>query len=173
MHKLTFTEYVDARQPRLVRSAVLMGCDLHGAEDAVQSVLERIWPRWRRVSRMDSPDAYVYRALIRQVGRQRQLANRARPVAVLPEPDLHGLPGHDQVSIQSVVLRQALARLSTHHREVLVLRYFADLSEADTASALKIAPGTVKSRAARAIAHLSAAPELADYRPEHDEEHST
>ena len=61
-----------------------------------------------------------------------------------------------------LTVRGALARLSRDHREVLVLRFYADLSEHDTAAALGVPPGTVKSRTARALAALSADENLKD-----------
>ena len=61
---MDFSEYVAARRPTLVRSAVLLGCDLHEAEDLVQTTLTKVLRSWRRVSRADRPDAYVYRILV-------------------------------------------------------------------------------------------------------------
>jgi len=74
----------------------------------------------------------------------------------LPE---HPAAGGDLVD--GLVVRRALATLSAEHREVLVLRYFADLGERQTAEVLGVAPGTVKSRTARALAALSAHDDIA------------
>jgi RNA polymerase sigma factor (sigma-70 family) len=81
----------------------------------------------------------------------------------VPEPPPAADPAGDLSLSQSV--RASLERLRPEHRQVLVLRYFADLREAQIASVLGIAPGTVKSRAARAIAALSEDPSLTELIP--------
>jgi RNA polymerase sigma-70 factor (sigma-E family) len=155
----SFDEYVAARWSRLVRSAVLMGLDPHAAEDAVQTALSRCYFSWRRVVTARDPDAYVHRVLIntmRTSWRRRWTAEH--PTDRLPEGK------SDDVSngvAQHVTLLDALARLPVSHRQVLVLRYYADLTEAQTAAALGIAVGTVKSRASRGLARLSVDPQLA------------
>jgi len=151
-----FTEYVAARRPRLVRTAVLLGCPEADAEDVVQTALARCLRSWRRVSRADSPDAYVNRVLVNTLRDARARRwNGELPSDSLPE---HAAEASHE---DGLVVRRALASLSTEHREVLVLRYFADLSERQAADALGIPAGTVKSRTARAIAALSAHDDIA------------
>jgi DNA-directed RNA polymerase specialized sigma24 family protein len=60
---MEFSEYVAARRGTLVRSAVLLGCPQADAEDIVQATLLKAYRSWRRVTRADRPDAYVYRIL--------------------------------------------------------------------------------------------------------------
>lgn len=151
-----FAEYVAARRPRLVRTAVLLGCQEADAEDVVQTTLARCLRSWRRVSRADSPDAYVHRVLVNTLADVRgRRWNGELPAAVLPE----GLGAEEPDD--GLVVRRALASLSPEHRAVLVLRFFADLSERETAAALGLPSGTVKSRTARAIAAMSARDDIA------------
>lgn len=148
---MEFHEYVAARRTSLLRSAVLLGCPEADAEDLVQTTLLKAFRSWRRVSRADRPEAYVYRILVNALHDARGRRWRGeRPTAELPDPGL-------EVDLTTgLAVRRALAAMSKEHREVLVLRYYADLSEADIAHALGIAPGTVKSRAARGLEALAA-----------------
>ncbi|MDQ3627848.1 MAG: hypothetical protein M3419_03385 [Actinomycetota bacterium] len=59
-----FVEYVDARWPVLVRTAILLGCSPQDAEDLVQTALAGCFRNWHHVRRADDPDAYVYRVLV-------------------------------------------------------------------------------------------------------------
>jgi RNA polymerase sigma-70 factor (sigma-E family) len=145
-----FSEYVAARRATLVRSAVLLGCPLSDAEDLVQTALLKAFRSWKRVSRAERPDAYVYRILVNALhDRRARRWHGEHPTADLPEAVTESDP------TTGLAVRRALAAMSKEHREVLVLRYYADLSEADIARALGIAPGTVKSRAARALTLLA------------------
>lgn len=151
---MEFSEYVAIRRARLVRSAVLLGCPEADAEDVVQTALSRALRSWRKVQRADSPDAYMQRILLntlRDTKRRRwsgEIPTETVPDAVGTDPS--------QRQTDGVAVRQALAALSPEHREVLVLRFYADLSERDTALALGLAPGTVKSRTSRALTVLAA-----------------
>jgi RNA polymerase sigma-70 factor (sigma-E family) len=166
-----YLSFVAARYRSLVRAAVLFGCRRQDAEDAVQDALVTCYVRWPRVSAADDPDAYVYRVLVNGISRGwRRKWRGETPVREVPEPD----PSDDVavgVSLSHAV-RAALGRLGRDQREVLVLRYFADLSEAQIATVLGIAQGTVKSRAARAIAALSADGSLSELVATRHEEES-
>ena len=148
---MEFDEYVAARRTALVRSAVLLGCPVADAEDVVQAALLKCYRHWRRVQGADRPDAYVYRVLVNtwRDARSRRWHGE-QPTDVLPDV------GVDDDRTTGLAVRAALARMSAAHREVLVLRYYADLSEADIAVVLGVPPGTVLSRAARALRELSA-----------------
>jgi RNA polymerase sigma-70 factor (sigma-E family) len=149
-----YKSYVVARYRTLVRAAVLFGCSRHDAEDAVQDALVRCYRAWPRVSAADDPDAYVYRVLVNGISRGRRRRWRAEtPSGELPDRGSVDDPA-GVVSVSQTV-RASLQRLGVKQREVLVLRFFADLSEAQTANILGVARGTVKSRSARAIATLS------------------
>jgi RNA polymerase sigma-70 factor (sigma-E family) len=153
-----FDEFVASRWTRLARSAVLMGADPHAAEDFVQTALAKCYVSWDKVVRAEDPDAYVHRVLInvmRDSRRRRWWGERA--AAELPEVLLgdrtEGLADQD-------AMRRALGCLPLPQRQVLILRFYVDLSEAQTARVLGVSPGTVKSRAARALRALEAHPGL-------------
>ena len=152
-----FTAYVAARRPRLVRTAVLLGCPESDAEDIVQTALTRCLRAWRRVAKADNRDAYVNKVLVNTL----HDARARRWTGELPTERLPESPADGRDPADGLVVRRALAALSHDHREMLVLRFFADLSEQQTADALGIPPGTVTSRTARALAALSAHEDIA------------
>ena len=157
-----FTEYVTARWPRLVRSAVLLGCTPSEAEDLVQSALERCLVKWNRVRVAEDRDAYVHRVLINCFRSSR----RRRWHGELPSASLPEAPDSDQtagVDDTDAVMR-ALDRLPGDQRTAVVLRYYAHLSEQQMASVLGVAAGTVKSRLSRAVKALAQDPHLAELR---------
>ncbi|MCW2751709.1 MAG: sigE [Aeromicrobium sp.] len=160
MADIEFSEYASGHWRSLVRSAVLLGSDLHGAEDLAQTALMRCYVSWAKVSKASDRDAYVARVLI-NVYRQSRRRHwwQERPTAELPET---AEPDATSVVDGTETVRQALAHLSQAHREVVVLRFYNNLSEHQMADALGISPGTVKSRLSRALTHLSVSPELAD-----------
>ncbi|GII77880.1 DNA-directed RNA polymerase sigma-70 factor [Sphaerisporangium rufum] len=155
-----FREFVASRSPALMRLGYLLtGGDQHAAEDLLQTVLARAAARWERV---DDPEPYVRRAMYReQVSWWRRAARR--PETVVPEaPDV---PGRDDTHAAELklVLRRALARLTARQRAALVLRFFADLPEAEVAQIMGCSVGTVRSTVHRSLARLRVlAPELAD-----------
>ncbi len=159
IHDEEFTAFVSARYQTLVRSAVLLGCPAPDAEDAAQTALVRCYAVWPRVRRADDPEAYVYRVLVN--GLMRSWRRRWRgevPHPDLPEPagwSRGAIGGDPAVVVEARTdVRAALARLSVEHQRVLVLRYFADLTERQVSAVLDLPLGTVKSRTARAIAAL-------------------
>jgi RNA polymerase sigma-70 factor (sigma-E family) len=155
-------DYVGARWPRLVRAAVLLGCTPTEAEDVVQGVLERCVRKWSQVRRADDRDAYVHRMLVNAfVSSRRRRWHNELPVAAVPAHA--GADATAEVDDADVMAR-ALDRLSTDHRTVVVLRYYAQLSEQQMALVLQIAPGTVKSRLSRALRDLAEDPQLDDLR---------
>jgi len=147
-----FGSYMAARWTGLVRSLVLLGCEFHEAEDVVQTAMVRCYVGWNRVSRADDVDAYVYRTILNVWAKSRRRRWWGeRPTEVLP--DAGGADPTDEVSLRRDIER-TLGRLSAEHRAVLVLRFVADLSEAQVAEVLGVPVGTVKSRTARAIARI-------------------
>jgi RNA polymerase sigma-70 factor (sigma-E family) len=149
-----FSEYVRARWTALTRTAMLHGCTAHEAEDAVQTTLMRCYASWDKVERAHSRDAYVYRSLMNNLSTSR----RRRWWGEQSSSELPERPGGDAtgaVDDADQVLR-AIRYLTPPNRAVVVLRYYAELSESEIAAALGIAPGTVKSRLSRGLAHLSA-----------------
>lgn len=156
-----FDDYVEARWDRLVRSAVLLGAPVHGAEDVVQTTLATCYLKWERVARADDVDAYVHRMLINTIAASRRRRwSGERATETLPDRPLDDAT--DRV-VDSRAVVDALARLPRGQREAVVLRFYVDLTEAQAAAALGVAVGTVKSRCARALAALALDPTL---RPE-------
>lgn len=154
--------YVAQRWPRLVRTAVLLGCDPAEAEDVVQSALERCFRHRDRVLRADDRDAYVHRVVATTfTSSRRRRWTGERPTAILPERATDDATA--DVDTADAVLR-SLDRLSHDQRAAVVLRYYAHLTEEQMATALGVARGTVKSRLSRALAALAADPDLAELR---------
>lgn len=155
-----FAEFAAARWPRLVRSAVLLGCRVSEAEDVAQATLLRCYLKWSKVQRATDRDAYVFRMLVnvhRDSHRRRWWGEQ--PTEQLPERPT----GDTTADIDTAdAIARALAALSRPHREVVVLRFYAHLSEQHIAEILQIAPGTVKSRLSRALAQLAGDANLAD-----------
>ncbi len=141
-----FEEFVVARRGALLRTAYLLTGDPHDAEDLVQSALVKVVPKWRRIQ--NHPEPYVRKVLAREsVSRWR--ARRWREVTTDTVPETIQHDSTDRIS-----LLEDLRRLSPRQRAVLVLRYLDDLTEADTAAALGISVGSVKSYARDALASL-------------------
>lgn len=154
---MEFSDYVAARRTSLVRAVVLLGCPQPDAEDVVQSALLKAYRHWRRVERAEEPEAYVYAIVVNTL----RDARARKWHGELPTSHLPETPVDRDVTI-GIAVRRALADLSDDHREVLVLRFYAGLSERETATALGVASGTVKSRTSRALAALAADPHLAE-----------
>lgn len=147
-----FEEFVVARRDALLRTAYLLTGDHHDAEDLVQSALIKVVPKWARIK--DHPESYVRRVLAREsVNRWRGRRWREVTTDAVPEA-MHQNGTETAGSADRIALLEDLRRLSPRQRAVLVLRYFDDLTEADTAAALGISVGTVKSHARDALARL-------------------
>ncbi|WBB65169.1 SigE family RNA polymerase sigma factor [Micromonospora sp. WMMD812] len=157
--RIGFAEFVRAEIAGLTRFAYLLTGDRHHAEDLVQTSLARVAVRWERI---DDPGAYLRRVLCTQAASWWRW-RRARPPEQLAPvvPDRTARTGED--ADLRLVLRGALARLTARQRAVLVLRYYEDRSESETAALLGCQVGTVKSQTRHALARLRVlAPELAE-----------
>lgn len=158
-----FDSFVRGRSPALLRSAYLLTGDQHLAEDLVQSALARTHRSWRRLHDSGNAEAYTRRVMYHlQVSWWRRGRVAETYPGDLPEPrrrEGDPLAGTDL----RLILRTALLRLSGKQRAVLVLRFFEDRSEPETAELLGVSVGTVKSQTAKALARLRVvAPDLAD-----------
>jgi RNA polymerase sigma-70 factor (sigma-E family) len=157
-----FTEFVRAYSTRLLRFAEMLCGERHQAEDLVQHALMRCYPKWQRIE--GDPLAYVRRAVVnRFMSQARRRWNRER----VADPQQPGWDSREVADFAPGVqdreaVLAALAVLTARERAVVVLRYSQDLSEADTAAALGIATGTVKSTCARALGKLRLSPDLVD-----------
>jgi RNA polymerase sigma-70 factor (sigma-E family) len=148
-----FAAFVAARYAALVRTAFLFVGDRGHAEDLVQSALSRTYSHWARIRSRSAAEAYTRTTMARLAGRwshRRWVGELASGVSPEESDGLDPLAGR----AQALDLYAALGRLPWPQRAVLVLRYFEDLSEAETAAVLRCSPGTVKSRASRALAAL-------------------
>jgi len=154
-----FDDFVVVRSPALLRTAWLLTGDDHLAHDLVQTALVKAWPRWGAI-RADDPEGYVRTIMATTFATWWRRRWRGEvPTAALPESPRPGDDLHDADLRESV--RRALATLPRGQRAVVVLRHFDDLTEVQTAAALGISVGTVKSQHARAMATLRRSPLLA------------
>jgi RNA polymerase sigma-70 factor (sigma-E family) len=151
-----FREYAVARESQLRRSAYLLSGDWHEAQDLTQTTLMKLYAAWGSVRADGNVDAYARQILARTfIDQQRKGRWREKPYDELPDREA---PRHPQTQQQlpdlRLALQDALAQLPPGYRAVLVLRYWEDLSVEQTASALGVAVGTVKSQTARALVRL-------------------
>jgi RNA polymerase sigma-70 factor (sigma-E family) len=153
--EVSFEDFVRARSNSLLRTALLLvGQHRAEAEDLVQFALERAYRYWPRVSGSGDPERYVRRILANaSVDRWRRIARRAELPMPMVVPDAATQDRTAEIAERDYLLR-ALATLPPGQRAVLVLRYFDDLSEGETAEMLGCSVGTVKSQAFRALTKL-------------------
>ena len=147
-----FAEFVGARWASLYRLAYLLAASPTGAEDLLQTTLEKAYVNWPRISKMGFPEAYVRRMLANTL-----VSSRRR--AWIGEQPWGRLPETADASAEVPVLDRSLiwplvCALPDRQRAVIVLRYYEDLSEAQIANALGCAVGTVKSQSSTAIGAL-------------------
>jgi RNA polymerase sigma-70 factor (ECF subfamily) len=119
------------------------------AADAAAEAMARAYQNWDQVGTYANPAGWVYRVGLNWATSWRRKLRREVPRSDAPEP---ASPASPDVEPE---LDAALAELSVEHRSVVVLRYLLDWSEIQTAEALDIAPGTVKSRLSRALDRLA------------------
>jgi len=143
-----FEDFVAARYGALLRTAYLLTGDHHDAEDLLQQSLVKAVGAWGRIH--GDPEPYVRTILVRQnVSRWR--GRRWRELTTDTPPDT---PVVDDGAEDRVALHRALGALAPRQRAVIVLRYYEDLTEAQTAEALGISVGTVKSQTRDALRRL-------------------
>lgn len=148
-----FAEFVTARYPSPVRYGALLTGDRGHGEDLTQEALVKTYRAWRRLHPDGNPEAYTRQVMVRAAWRSgRRLWRGEIPTTNPPE---HAAPGDafDRRDTSDVILG-ALRSLPTGRRVVLVLRYWAGLSEQEIAAQPGCSTGTVKSRASRAITAL-------------------
>jgi RNA polymerase sigma-70 factor (sigma-E family) len=163
----SFDDFVATRSTRLLRTAYLLTHDRALAEDLVQTSLAKAWFAWGRID--GRPDAYVRRVMVNTYSSWwRRRWNGEEATAEVPESGVgaRGRTEDGRVDDRTDLWR-ALARLPRRQRAVVVLRFYEDLSEIETAEILQCSVGTVKSQASRALAKLRIDPVLS---PTSDEE---
>ncbi|WP_433303091.1 SigE family RNA polymerase sigma factor [Actinoplanes sp. CA-030573] len=148
-----FAGFVTARYPALVRYGTLLTGDRGKGEDLTQEALVKTYRAWRRLHEQGDPEAYTRQVMARAAWRAgRRMWRREIPAEALPDRAAAG-DAYDRHDTAQIVLA-ALRELPAAQRVVLVLRYWAGLSEQEIAAQLGCSAGTVKSRASRAIAAL-------------------
>lgn len=152
-----FDDFVRRQSPHLLAFARLLTRNHHSADDLVQGVLVRCYPRWARIARDGAEYGYVRRSILNAY-----LSRLRRPWQELPREFVDVGAASETPSDERLVLRRALDRLTRRERAVIVLRYFEDLSEAETAAELGIRPGTVKSTTHHAMAAMRIDPDITD-----------
>ncbi len=150
----SFGDFVARREASLLRTAYLLTGDRGHAEDLVQTALLKTYRHWNRVSAVDEPMAYVRRVLVTtHTSWRRRLSSTELVLEDVPDR----LPPDAGVAEPEVELRTALGGLPSKMRAVLVLRYFDDLTEIQTAEILGCSASTVSTHAARGLARLRSA----------------
>ena len=158
--RVAFHDFYEASRDRVGRALAVALRDADLAADAVDEAMARAYQHWDKVSTMDNPSGWVYRVALNVArSRLRRLSRRLPGSRSQADEQL----AREPTVIEPAVMR-ALSGLSVDHRAVVVGRLLLGWSEAETAAALKVRPGTVKSRLHRALAVLE--PQLAHLRPE-------
>ena len=142
----SFEAFYDERYDAVRRGLSAAFRDPLLAEEAAQEAFTRAYMHWRRVSRMDRPDGWVYVVAVR-------VAARRRPAVVGRDQGTTTEDFTEDV-VNQATLRAAVDRLPPRQRIAVVLRYLADLPVDDVAAAMRCAPGTVKSTLHSALARL-------------------
>ncbi len=144
---LTFVDFYRQHRIRVARALALTLGDAQLGDEATDEAMTRAYQHWGRVSRLENPGGWVYR-----VGLNWSLSilrRLRRPDRTTPSPGFSEPPAIDEPAVTA-----ALRGLSVEHRSVVVCRHLLGWSEAETATALGIRRGTVKSRTARALTQL-------------------
>jgi RNA polymerase sigma-70 factor (sigma-E family) len=147
-----FTELVAARSASLFRTAYVVVGDHQLAQDLLQEALVKAYVAWPRLRDVSGAEAYVRRTIVTTaISWSRRRSFHERPVDLVPDrerrDDTEGFAAHD-------VLWEQVRGLPPRQRAALVLRYYEDLSEADTAALMGCSVGTVKSQVSAALGKL-------------------
>jgi RNA polymerase sigma-70 factor (sigma-E family) len=154
-----FSAFATSRWPGLVRLAYGLTADRWMAEDLAQTTLARAYVAWRRVRRADDPDAYLCRIMINTAHRR---FRRRRVIEQPGDPPDTPVDGPADLVGERAALLAALRLLPDRQRAVVVLRYWADLTDTQIAAALGCSPGTVRSQLSRALGKLRENPSLTE-----------
>nr|WP_033343775.1 SigE family RNA polymerase sigma factor [Catenuloplanes japonicus] len=144
-----FRDFVSARSSALLRTAYLLAGDWATAEDLLQTALTKTYLAWRRLGQIEAVEPYARRVLVNTATSWwRRRWHGERPTEVLPE---RAAPDEIEAQLERDALWRHVRELPARQRAVLVLRFYEDMSEAQTAAMLNISPGTVKSQTFRAL----------------------
>lgn len=146
-----YVQFVETNWTQLRRMARLMAADEDRGDELLQDCLVKLYIRWRKTVEKGDPAAYLHRMLVNGSVDWWRRSRRERPTDSIPEHAAHApAPG----GLLDRDLLRALRELPKGQRAVVVLRYFEDMTERDTAAVLGCSIGTVKSQNARAMASL-------------------
>jgi RNA polymerase sigma-70 factor (sigma-E family) len=154
---LAVIELYTLQYKALVRLAAMLVRDTSTAEEVVQDAFIAMHDGWHRLKDAEKALAYLRQAVVnrsRSVLRHRMVVEKNAPK---PAPDMPSAEHGAMALLERSAVIAALRDLPERQREALVLRYYADLSEAQIAAAMRISRGAVKSHTARAMAALRAA----------------
>ncbi|MCK2236487.1 MULTISPECIES: RNA polymerase sigma factor [unclassified Crossiella] len=162
----SYREFARTKAMSLRRLAYLLCADWHLAEDLTQTALIKMYRAWPKVQRKNTVDNYARQVLLRCWLDERRkpwrtVENRDGQVPDQPGADLDPALAGPATGTRDLLLR-ALTEIPPRQRAAVVLRYWADLSIADAAAALRCSEGTVKSQAARGLDALRAVVERLD-----------
>jgi RNA polymerase sigma-70 factor (sigma-E family) len=147
-----FVDLVAARSASLFRTAYAVAGDHQLAQDLLQEALAKAYVAWPRLRDETKAEAYVRRTIVTTaISWWRRPSFHERPVAVLPEP--RGADAAEQVATHDAVW-SLVRSLPPRQRAALVLRYYEELSEAETADLMGCSVGTVKSQVSAALGKL-------------------
>jgi RNA polymerase sigma-70 factor (sigma-E family) len=149
-----FAAFAAGSLPGLRRTAYLLCGDWHRAEDAAQEALIRVYRAWHRIERREGLFGYARRATVRIVVDESRRPWRRERVGHEPASSGDAVADHDTGVVERDEIVRALTRLSPRRRACLVLRFYLDLSVAETARHLGCSEGTVKSQTSDALRAL-------------------
>jgi RNA polymerase sigma-70 factor (sigma-E family) len=155
--ELAVIELYSVQYKSLVRLAAMLVRDTSTAEEVVQDAFIAMHDGWHRLKDADKALAYLRQAVVnrsRSVLRHRMVVEKNAPK---PAPDMPSAEHGALTLLERSAVIAALRDLPARQREAIVLRYYADLSEAEIAATMRISRGAVKSHTARAMASLKAA----------------
>jgi RNA polymerase sigma-70 factor (sigma-E family) len=148
-----FRSYVAARSPALLRTAYMLTGNRADAEDLLQTALAKTYLAWDRIREREAVDGYVRRVMVNtQTSWWRRRKVDEYATGELPERPT-GRDGTADLDLHDA-LWTALSTLPKRQRAMVVLRYYEDLSEAETAEVMGVSVGTVKSTTSRALVKL-------------------
>ncbi|MFC9582726.1 SigE family RNA polymerase sigma factor [Streptomyces yangpuensis] len=161
----SFSAYVRTRGTVLLRTARSLTANPCDAEDLLQTALTKTYVAWDRIEDHRALDGYVRRTLVNT--RTSQWRKRKVDEFVCDElPETEEAPASDPAEAQALrdAMWRAVTRLPDRQRAMVVLRYYEDMSEVQTAELLGVSVGTVKSAVSRALGKLREDPELSPVR---------
>lgn len=146
---IIYAEHRDA----MVRLAFLLTSDAHRAEEVVAEAFVKVWKQWR-AGEVRQVRPYLRRAVVNEANSSLRRRYLERRVTARRTGDDRGVLHHDEEAAARDELWQAIARLPERQRHVVVLRFYEDLTVADTAAVLGVSEGTVKSQSSKAFDRL-------------------